>query len=191
MLEQLDLFNETMSKEAVVSKTSPVHEREPQIPVAIIPEEKKNSRVNAFRTVSKSQLNEKATKSSRGRKSQKEMSLDAELVEIPGDDILFQKQYYGIGEVAEMFHVNASLLRYWETEFDILKPRKNRKGDRFFRPEDIKNLQLIYHLLRHRKYTIGGAKDFLKQNKKSREKFEIIQSLEKLRTFMLDLKASL
>ena len=117
--------------------------------------------------------------------------MDAELVEIPADDILFQKQYYGIGEVATMFHVNASLLRYWESEFDILKPRKNRKGDRFFRPEDIKNLEVIYHLLRQRKYTIEGAKEFLKNNKKTKEKFEILQSLQKVRAFMLELKAAL
>lgn len=141
----------------------------------------------------KKEPREKDTKpGKRGRKSLKEMTEDAEFVEVPEDEILFRKQYYSIGEVAEMFKVNTSLLRYWETEFDILKPRKNRKGDRFFRPEDVKNLQLIYHLLRQRKYTIEGAKDYLKYNKaRSQQQFELFQRLQKIRSFLLELKASL
>ncbi len=127
----------------------------------------------------------------RGRKSLKEIALNADLLQIPEDEILFKKQYYSIGEVAGMFRENQSLIRYWETEFDILKPRKNRKGDRFFRPVDIKNLVMIYDLLRRRKYTIEGAKDFLKNNKKAEEKFGMIQSLEKIKGFLLELKASL
>ena len=127
----------------------------------------------------------------RGRKSQKLYAAEADLVHIPDDEILFQKQYYSIGEVSQMFQVNASLLRFWESEFDIIKPRKNRKGDRHFRPVDIKNLQLIYDLLRRRKLTIEGAKDFLKNSKKSQEKFELIQSLKKLKGFLLEIKASL
>jgi DNA-binding transcriptional MerR regulator len=128
----------------------------------------------------------------RGRKSLKEMSDEFEMITIPEDEILFKKQYYSIGEVSSMFQLNTSLLRYWETEFDILKPRKNRKGDRHFRPEDIKNLYLIHHLLRQRKYTIEGAKDYLKKNKsKAQQNFELIQRLEKLKGFLLELKAGL
>ena len=127
----------------------------------------------------------------RGRKSQKEMSLETGRIDVPKDDVLFSKQYYGIGEVATMFSVNASLLRYWESEFDILKPRKNGKGDRFFRPEDIKNLLLIHHLLRERKYTIEGAKEFLKNGKKAREHFEAIEKLKTIKAFLLELKAGL
>ena len=130
-------------------------------------------------------------KSPRGRLSLKEVGLRADLIEIPPDEILFQKQYYSIGEVAKWFRVNQSLLRYWETEFDILEPRKNRKGDRFFRPIDVKNLVLIHDLLRRRKFTIEGAKDFLKKNKKADEKFVMIQSLEKIKAFLNELKASL
>ncbi len=131
-------------------------------------------------------------KGKRGRKSLKEMDAETEMIDVPEDEILFEKQYYSIGHVAAMFHLNASLLRYWETEFDILKPRKNRKGDRHFRPEDIKNLQLIHHLLRQRKYTIEGAKEYLKKNKsKARQNFELIQRLEKLKNFLLQLKAGL
>jgi DNA-binding transcriptional MerR regulator len=127
----------------------------------------------------------------RGRKSLKEIAISADLIQVPEDEILFKKQYYAIGEVATMFRENQSLIRYWETEFDILQPRKNRKGDRFFRPVDIKNLVMIYDLLRRRKFTIEGAKDYLKKNKKAEEKFAMMQSLEKIKGFLLELKASL
>ena len=130
-------------------------------------------------------------KSKRGRKSLKEMGIDADLIEIPEDEILFQKQYYSIGDVAAMFKENTSLIRYWENEFSILKPKKNKKGDRFFRPEDVKNLKMIYHLLRERKYTIDGAKEFLKNNKAAGEKHEMIESLQKIKSFLLELKSNL
>ena len=130
-------------------------------------------------------------KSKRGRKSLKEMGIDADLIEIPEDEILFKKQYYSIGDVAAMFKENTSLIRYWENEFDILKPKKNKKGDRFFRPEDVKNLKMIYHLLRERKYTIDGAKEFLKNNKAAGEKHEMIESLQKIKLFLLELKNNL
>lgn len=129
--------------------------------------------------------------SKRGRPSLKEIDITADLIQIPPDEILFQKQYYSIGEVAKWFKVNQSLVRYWETEFDILKPRKNRKGDRFFRPVDVKNLLLIHDLLRRRKFTLEGAKEFLKNSKRAEEKFAMIQSLEKIKAFFLELKASL
>jgi len=130
-------------------------------------------------------------KPARGRKALKDFEADADQIEIPEDDVLFQKQYYSIGEVAGMFKVNTSLIRYWENEFDILEPRKNRKGDRFFKPSDVKNLQLIHDLLRRRKFTIEGAKDYLKKNKQAQAKFEMIQSMQKLRAFLLELKANL
>jgi DNA-binding transcriptional MerR regulator len=130
-------------------------------------------------------------KSKRGRKSLKQVAAEADLINIPDDEILFSKQYYTMGEVAEMFRVNQSLLRFWETEFSILQPKKNKKGDRYFRPVDIKNLHLIYHLLRQRKYTIEGAKDFLKKNKTADKKFETIQRLQEIRAFLLELKAQL
>jgi DNA-binding transcriptional MerR regulator len=130
-------------------------------------------------------------KSGRGRKSIRQVSEEADLIQIPDDEILFQKQYYTMGEVAEMFRVNQSLLRFWEAEFNILQPKKNKKGDRYFRPIDIKNLHLIYHLLRQRKYTIEGAKDFLKKNSRAEEKFETIKKLEEVRHFLLEMKANL
>jgi DNA-binding transcriptional MerR regulator len=130
-------------------------------------------------------------KSKRGRKSLKEVAAEASLINIPEDEVLFSKQYYTMGEVAEMFHVNQSLLRFWETEFSILQPRKNKKGDRYFRPIDIKNLHLIYHLLRQRKYTIEGAKEFLRKNKTADQRFEAIQRLQQIKAFLLELKAQL
>jgi DNA-binding transcriptional MerR regulator len=129
--------------------------------------------------------------SPRGRRSLKDIGLTSDLINIPEDEELFKKQYYPIGEVAAMFRENQSLIRYWETEFDILQPRKNRKGDRFFRPVDIKNLVMIYDLLRRRKFTIEGAKDYLKRNKNPEQKFAMIQSLQKIKTFFLELKATL
>jgi DNA-binding transcriptional MerR regulator len=127
----------------------------------------------------------------RGRKSIKEIESRVDLVQVPEDEELFKKQYYTIGEVAMMFSEKQSLIRYWESEFDILQPRKNRKGDRYFRPIDIKNLVLIYDLLRRRKFTIDGARDFLKKNKKAEERFALIQSLQKLRGFLQELRSNL
>lgn len=130
-------------------------------------------------------------KLTRGRMSLKEADTGADLIDIPADEILFEKKYYAIGIVAEMFKVNQSLIRFWENEFDILKPKKNGKGDRLFRPEDVKNLKLIYHLLRERKYTMEGAKEYLKQNKRAEEKFALVESLQKLKGFLNELKAGL
>lgn len=127
----------------------------------------------------------------RGRRSVKENSLAAVLVQIPEDEVLFQKHYYSMREVTTLFRENHSLIRYWESEFDVLQPKKNAKGDRFFRPMDIKNLALIYDLLRRRKFTIEGAKEFMKNNRKADEKFAAIQSLKRIKDFFLELKASL
>lgn len=159
--------------------------------VAVI-EEKEEKKVGIVNVIPKKPVvvpNSSAGK--RGRRSLKDIGLTADLTLIPEDEVLFQKQYYSIGEVAAMFRENQSLIRYWETEFDILQPKKNKKGDRFFRPIDVKNLVLIYDLLRRRKFTIEGAKDYLKKNKKAEEKFAMIQSLEKIKSFLLELKANL
>jgi len=130
-------------------------------------------------------------KSRRGRKSLKQSNIEPDIPAVPDDEVLFQKQYYSIGDVAAMFKENTSSIRYWENEFAILKPKKNKKGDRFFRPEDVKNLKMIYHLLRERKYTIEGAKEFLVKNKAAGEKHEMIESLEKIKLFLLELKSNL
>ncbi|MES2331581.1 MAG: MerR family transcriptional regulator [Bacteroidota bacterium] len=130
--------------------------------------------------------------SKRGRKSFKEMDNEADLIDVPDDEVLQQKLYYSISEVAGWFKVNTSLLRYWENEFDILQPRKTRKGDRLFRVEDVKNLQLIYFLLRQRKFSIDGAKNYLKNNRQEADtQVRLVESLTKFRSFLLELKANL
>ena len=130
-------------------------------------------------------------KSSRGRMKLSDMNAGIDKVDVPNDDVLFGKSYYSIGAVSEMFGVNQSLIRYWENEFSILKPKKNKKGDRFFRPDDVKNLKLIFQLLRERKYTIEGAKEFLKKNKNAEEKFATVEALQKIKSFLNELKANL
>lgn len=134
-----------------------------------------------------------ATPGKRGRKSLKEIAAEADLVDIPSDEELFTKQYYSIGDVANMFRMNPALIRTWSNEFEsMLKPRKNRKGDRFYRPEDVKFLHLIYHLVRVRKFTLEGAKEHLKgQKKKMENQFQVIQKLQQLKAFLLELKANL
>jgi DNA-binding transcriptional MerR regulator len=130
--------------------------------------------------------------SKRGRLSLKEADEAAELVIIPTDEDLFTKQYYTIGQVADMFHVNHSLLRMWSKEFSqFLQTRTNKKGDRYYRPEDVKTLYLIHHLVRQRKFTMQGAKDYLKKNKNADDRFVLIQSLQKIKGFLLEIKASL
>jgi DNA-binding transcriptional MerR regulator len=130
--------------------------------------------------------------SKRGRLSLKESAEPEEKIEIPDDETLFQKRYYSIGQVAEMFHVNHSLIRMWANEFDdYLETKKNKKGDRYFRPEDIKTLENIHYLLRQRKFTTQGARDFLKKNKNADERFAVIQSMQKIKSFLLEIKASL
>lgn len=100
-----------------------------------------------------------------------------------------EKLYYSIGEVAELFEVNASLIRFWEKEFDILKPQKNKKGNRLFTQQDLDNLRIIYHLVKERGFTLQGAKEKLKQNKEDVvNKVEIIDSLNRIKGFLLDLK---
>lgn len=127
----------------------------------------------------------------RGRKSLKAVLDNPDLIK-ELDKLTLEKQYYSISEVALMFKVNASLIRYWENEFDILQPKKNRKGDRLFRQEDIHHLKLIYHLLRERKYTIEGAKQKLKEDKKlAARNFEMVQALLKVRGFLTELKDQL
>ena len=86
---------------------------------------------------------------------------------MPYKEKVIQKKYFSIGEVAEMLDVATSLIRFWESEFDIIKPKKNRKGNRQFTREDIENLKLIYHLVKEKGYTLQGAKDLIRNNPKN------------------------
>ena len=97
-----------------------------------------------------------------------------------------------MGEIAKAFDVNQSLIRFWDKEFDILKPKKNAKGNRMFTPDDVKNLQLIFHLVKERGFTLEGAKVHLKEGqKKTLDKFEIIRKLEIVKTQLIIIKDSL
>ena len=103
-----------------------------------------------------------------------------------------EKRYYGIGEVAKAFDVNASLIRFWEKEFDVLQPKKNAKGNRKFTPEDITNLKFIYHLVKERGFTLEGAKTHLKEERqKSLDTFKIISKLEDIKAQLLKIKEQL
>ena len=101
------------------------------------------------------------------------------------------KLYYSIGEVAKAFDVNASLIRYWEQEFPIIKPKKNKKGNRYFTPSDIENLKIIYHLVKEKGYTLDGARVALTTNTKIAETITIIDRLEFIKAELLKLKNSL
>ena len=191
-----DFDNLPAAEVGEIKKTTPVADSTGPVTVELVEENTiainetivDLTEINTVPPAPKKKHNKKAT---RGRMSLKDLESGADLIEVPDDDVLFEKMYYPIGTVADMFKVNQSLIRFWENEFDILKPKKNGKGDRLFRPEDVKNLKLIYHLLRERKYTIEGAKDFLKNNKKADEKFAMIESLKKLKSFLNELKANL
>ena len=113
-----------------------------------------------------------------------------EQVKLDLDDLT--KVYYSIGEVADMFNVNASLIRFWEKEFDIIKPKKNKKGNRLFTKQDVQNYHVIYHLVKERGYTLQGAKDKLKGNKDEvAENHEIVQRLSSVKSFLLEIKSGL
>ena len=100
--------------------------------------------------------------------------------------------YYSIGEVAEMFHVNTSLIRYWEKEFDIIKPKKNKKGNRLFTQKDIDNFHIIYHLVKERGMTLKGAKKKLRENKEETvENFEVVKTLQEIRKLLLEIRNNL
>jgi len=103
-----------------------------------------------------------------------------------------EKRYYGIGEVARAFDVNTSLIRFWEKEFDVLQPKKNAKGNRKFTPQDIRNLELIYHLVKERGFTLEGAKTHLKENRhKTLNNYEIIRKLERVKAELIKIKDQL
>lgn len=103
-----------------------------------------------------------------------------------------EKLYYSIGEVAEIFNVAPSLIRFWESEFEIIKPKKNRKGNRQFTKEDIDHVRTIYHLVKEKGFTLQGAKEMIKSDSQAvTDKLEIIDSLKSVRRFLVDLRNKL
>lgn len=131
-------------------------------------------------------------KSRRGRKPLKSLALRLEELTIPPDETLFEKQYYPAGIVAGWLNLPPATLRLWTNEFTVLKPRKTRKGDRLYRPEDVKMLVLIYQLIRERKYSMEGARQYLELHRHQLSaQQQIFESLTKFRSFLLTLKANL
>ena len=103
-----------------------------------------------------------------------------------------EKLFYPIGEVAKMYKVNVSLIRFWEKEFDILKPKKNKKGNRMFTKKDMENLDIIFHLVKERGFTLEGAKKKLKENKKDTiDTITIVKKLKEIRGFLTELRQEL
>jgi DNA-binding transcriptional MerR regulator len=187
-MQQLDLFNSESGNKVAVIRPKQHQSENKKEAVAVEDKKSEQKQPQLIKPLSK----KKEEPAKRGRKSLKEINLDVALLEIPDDETLYQKQYYSISEVAEWFNMKASLLRFWENEFDILKPRKNKKGDRLFRPEDVKNLRIIYYLLRQQKYSVEGARQFLKDNhKKAEMQVQLAETLTKFRSFLLELGANL
>ena len=99
---------------------------------------------------------------------------------------------YSMGEVTEMFDVNASLIRYWESKFDCIKPHKNKKGNRMFTPSDIENFKLIYHLGKEKGMTLEGANSAMKRRGKSvKRDVSILERLQHIRLMLLEVRESL
>jgi len=108
------------------------------------------------------------------------------------EDNEITKRYYTMGEVSEVFGVNASQVRFYEKEFEILQPKKNKKGNRLFTAEDVENLKIIFHLVKEKGFTLQGAKEHLKGNKEVvKENQRVIDSLESLKQFLLEVKEQL
>lgn len=106
--------------------------------------------------------------------------------------MMAEKLYYSMGEVAEMMDVSLSLLRFWEQKFDILTPKKNKKGNRMFSPEDVRNLKTIYHLVKERGMTLAGAQKYLKASRGAIERdMEIAERLGTIRALLLEVRNQL
>lgn len=99
-----------------------------------------------------------------------------------------EKLYYNIGEISKAFEIKPSLLRFWEKEFDILKPKKNISGTRKYSSVDLKNIKLIYDLVKVKGYTLEGAR---KKLESSKEIFEVVKKLEKIKSKLINIEKEL
>ena len=204
-LQQLDLFGNppsapvhikrTKAEKSVAKKPVQFIAAHQETSTSIVAEEKAAIVINdTIPSVSRTPMNfgKNNATHKRGRKSFASMEGDIDKLQVPSSDELAKKLYYPIGEVAVWFNVNTSLIRYWEKEFKQLQPRKTRKGDRLFRAQDIEFLKQIYYLLREKKYSIDGAKTYLKNNKEKAEKdLALLNNLKNIKNFLISLKSSL
>ncbi len=109
--------------------------------------------------------------------------------DMPYREKTIEKLYYSIGEVAEMLNIPVSTVRFWENEFNILKPMKNKKGNRLFTAGDIKNLRIIHHLLKEEGMTLAGVKKRLSGKWDETDyKYEINESLQRIKSVLLDIR---
>jgi DNA-binding transcriptional MerR regulator len=204
-LQQLDLFGNPPSAPVHIKRTK-AEKQVAKKPVQFIAPVQEETTVEVNEDVVESIVNDSIPTVSRtpmnfgklnathkrGRKSFASMEGDIDKLNVPSAEELAKKLYYPIGEVAVWFNVNTSLIRYWEKEFKQLQPRKTRKGDRLFRAQDVEFLKQIYYLLREKKYSIDGAKTYLKNNKKKAEKdLALLNSLKNIKSFLVSLKESL
>jgi len=204
-LKQLDLFGmeattpvhiaapkqakSIKQKKSLPQYRKPAYQTEPVISEVIL-----NEPDAALPSVSRTPMNyvNRNVLHKRGRMAFADMDQEIDKINVPDASTLAKKLYYPIGEVAGWFNVNTSLIRYWEKEFKQLQPRKTRKGDRLFRAQDIEFLKQIYYLLREKKYSIDGAKTYLKNNKeKANKDLSLLNNLKDIRNFLMSLKASL
>lgn len=103
-----------------------------------------------------------------------------------------EKIYYSVGEVSEMFGLNPSHIRYWEQQFEALKPFKNKKGNRLFTKDDVETIRLINHLVKERGLTIKGAQKKLKENREDTlNNYEIVKQLQDIKQELLAIKEGL
>jgi len=200
-LHQLDLFGNELNSPVHIAAPKSIKSSKQAKPIA------KQTAPSSYTTANVSEvaeaslplvsrsaqhLNTNTAIQKRGRKSFASMDAEMGKVNIPSAEILEKKLYYPIGEVAHWFNVNTSLIRYWEKEFKQIQPRKTRKGDRLFRAQDIELLKQIHFLLREKKYSIDGAKTYLKNNKEKAEKnIAVLNSLKNLKSFLITLKENL
>lgn len=103
-----------------------------------------------------------------------------------------EKKYYSIGEVADMFKVASSLIRYWEGEFDIIRPKKDKKGNRRYTKDDIQKIRYVYHLVKEKGYTLQGAQEVIASGKQQGfDKVAAVQKLQEIKDFLINLKHEL
>ncbi len=111
---------------------------------------------------------------------------------MPYKEKVIERRYYSIGEVADKFGVATSLIRFWESEFSNIRPKKNRKGNRQFTKNDLENIRIVYHLVKERGFTLNGAKEMLKNDGADiQDKIKVIDSLSRIKSFLVDMRNEL
>ncbi len=190
--------DDTIKDQATDSNQNQVVYSDSQIRVKIKPKkETVETEEDAFpkkkkRGRKKGAVRKNVAKGSKMKVNGKEVENKSNYLNIPDDETLNKKLYWGISEVAVMFGVANSLIRFWTNEFAVITPRKGVGSHRFYRTEDIRKLELIYDLIRVKQFSIDGARKYLTNNKEEIDvQTEVMQSLTKFKTFLMELKTSI